>query len=42
MQNPDETLENIRMKHLKTLKTYAYNIKIKNDCNIRLEADEIF
>jgi hypothetical protein len=49
MQHPNETLANIRIKHLKTLETYAYNkhvyatckstfaISRQNTCNIRLE-----
>jgi hypothetical protein len=28
MQHPDETLANIRMKHLKTLETYACNMHV--------------
>jgi hypothetical protein len=28
MQHPDETLANICIKHLKTLKTYAYNMHV--------------
>ena len=49
MQHPDETLANIRMKHLKTLETYACNMHVyatsrstfatsrQNTCNICLE-----
>ena len=49
MQHQDETFANIRMKHLKTLETYACNMYVyatsrstfatsrKNTCNIRLE-----
>ena len=48
MQHPDETLVNIRIKHLKTLETYDCNMYMqyldllfatsrKNTCNIRLD-----
>ena len=49
MQHPDEILANIRMKHLKTLDTYACNVHVyatsrytfatsrQNTCNIHLE-----
>jgi len=54
MQHPDKTLTNIRMKHLKTLETYAYNMHVyaasrstfatskQNICNTHLETYETF
>jgi hypothetical protein len=54
MQHPDETLANIRMKHLKTLEIYVCNMHVyatsrssfatsrQNTYNIHLKIDETF